>query len=77
MNTCLRQKTPQHLCLVRFAQNTVGSEYRKSPFFRHEKIFVTETLDENFSSKNFFTLNLSSRKNKKRNIDENFSQRKF
>ena len=27
--------------------------YRKSPFFRHGKIFVTETLDEIFLSENF------------------------
>ena len=27
--------------------------YRKSPFFRHLKNFVIETLDENFSSENF------------------------
>ena len=31
----------------------VCTVYRKSPFFRHGKIFVTETLDENFSSENF------------------------
>ena len=46
-------------------------------FFVIEKFSSLRLLTKIFHPKIFLTLNFSSRKNKKRNIDENFSQRKF
>ena len=46
-------------------------------FFVIEKFSSLRLLTKIFHPKLFLTLNFSSQKNKKRNIDENFSQRKL